>query len=119
MSALRLARRIVATSKTWKQTFTLRSTRCFATDTTSTTQSTDQSSPQFEDPVAVRAAMRKARQEEEARVLSKACGDIEPESDEPEMVDTRNPETGEIGGPRGKEPTRYGDWEAKGRCWDF
>lgn len=26
---------------------------------------------------------------------------------------------GEIGGPRGPEPTRYGDWEAKGRCSDF
>ena len=30
-----------------------------------------------------------------------------------------NPETGEIGGPRGPEPTRYGDWETKGRCTDF
>ena len=26
---------------------------------------------------------------------------------------------GEIGGPKGKEPTRYGDWERKGRCIDF
>ena len=26
---------------------------------------------------------------------------------------------GEIGGPRGPEPTRYGDWESKGRCTDF
>ena len=25
----------------------------------------------------------------------------------------------EIGGPKGLEPTRYGDWEAKGRCYDF
>ena len=25
----------------------------------------------------------------------------------------------EHGGPRGKEPTRYGDWESKGICWDF
>lgn len=30
-----------------------------------------------------------------------------------------NPETGEIGGPRGPEPTRYGDWERKGRVTDF
>jgi len=30
-----------------------------------------------------------------------------------------NPITGEIGGPRGPEPTRYGDWERKGRCTDF
>lgn len=33
--------------------------------------------------------------------------------------DATNPETGEIGGPLGPEPTRYGDWERKGRCSDF
>jgi len=27
--------------------------------------------------------------------------------------------TEEIGGPEGPEPTRYGDWEIKGRCVDF
>ncbi|XP_041360318.1 succinate dehydrogenase assembly factor 4, mitochondrial-like [Gigantopelta aegis] len=31
----------------------------------------------------------------------------------------KNPITGEIGGPRGPEPTRYGDWERKGRVTDF
>ncbi len=25
----------------------------------------------------------------------------------------------EIGGPKGPEPTRFGDWEQKGRCTDF
>ena len=25
----------------------------------------------------------------------------------------------ETGGPKGLEPTRYGDWEQKGRCTDF
>ena len=25
----------------------------------------------------------------------------------------------ETGGPKGLEPTRYGDWERKGRCIDF
>ncbi len=25
----------------------------------------------------------------------------------------------EHGGPRGLEPTRYGDWERNGRCYDF
>lgn len=52
--------------------------------------------------------------------MKAACG--EPalaDDEEPEMVNVLNEETGEIGGPRGKEPTRYGDWEAKGRCWDF
>lgn len=27
--------------------------------------------------------------------------------------------TREIGGPKGPEPTRYGDWEQNGRCTDF
>lgn len=26
---------------------------------------------------------------------------------------------GEVGGPKGPEPTRFGDWERKGRCIDF
>jgi hypothetical protein len=30
----------------------------------------------------------------------------------------RQPE-GEVGGPRGPEPTRFGDWEKGGRCTDF
>ena len=25
----------------------------------------------------------------------------------------------ELGGPKGPEPTRYGDWEKGGRCTDF
>ena len=25
----------------------------------------------------------------------------------------------ELGGPKGLEPTRYGDWERKGICYDF
>ncbi|MGF1640684.1 MAG: succinate dehydrogenase assembly factor 4 [Rhodospirillales bacterium] len=29
------------------------------------------------------------------------------------------PAAAEIGGPQGPEPTRYGDWERKGRCVDF
>ncbi|XP_028845772.1 succinate dehydrogenase assembly factor 4, mitochondrial [Denticeps clupeoides] len=33
--------------------------------------------------------------------------------------DDVNPYTKEKGGPRGPEPTRYGDWERKGRCIDF
>ena len=29
------------------------------------------------------------------------------------------PAVPEIGGPKGPEPTRYGDWEKGGRCTDF
>ena len=28
-------------------------------------------------------------------------------------------EADEAGGPKGREPTRYGDWETKGICRDF
>ena len=38
------------------------------------------------------------------------------EAAKPQPSQTR-PE--EIGGPTGPEPTRYGDWERKGRCIDF
>ncbi|RKZ36261.1 MAG: DUF1674 domain-containing protein [Gammaproteobacteria bacterium] len=29
------------------------------------------------------------------------------------------PSPEEVGGPQGLEPTRYGDWEKRGRCIDF
>jgi hypothetical protein len=29
------------------------------------------------------------------------------------------PPAAEVGGPAGPEPTRYGDWELRGRCIDF
>jgi hypothetical protein len=31
----------------------------------------------------------------------------------------QQPAVPEIGGPKGPEPTRYGDWEKGGRCSDF
>ncbi|MRG70970.1 DUF1674 domain-containing protein [Alphaproteobacteria bacterium HT1-32] len=54
-------------------------------------------------------------------------------SDTPSKEDASVPETGsdsrakttpaverkEVGGPKGPEPTRFGDWEQKGRCTDF
>ncbi len=33
--------------------------------------------------------------------------------------DSNKPVAVEIGGPKGPEPTRYGDWEKAGRCTDF
>ncbi|CAD5209439.1 unnamed protein product [Bursaphelenchus xylophilus] len=45
-------------------------------------------------------------------------GVLEDES-EPQRGQVQNQQTGEIGGPRGPEPTRYGDWERKGRVSDF
>lgn len=37
----------------------------------------------------------------------------------PPFPDGKNPKTGEVGGPAGPEPTRFGDWERKGRVTDF
>jgi hypothetical protein len=34
-------------------------------------------------------------------------------------VEQKKPMPKEIGGAKGPEPTRYGDWEHKGRCTDF
>ncbi|HET9482597.1 MAG TPA: DUF1674 domain-containing protein [Xanthomonadales bacterium] len=33
--------------------------------------------------------------------------------------DPASPPAAEHGGPKGPEPTRYGDWEKNGRCIDF
>nr|CAD1843288.1 unnamed protein product [Ananas comosus var. bracteatus] len=41
------------------------------------------------------------------------------EGEEGEEDDGVNKLTGEVGGPKGPEPTRYGDWERGGRCSDF
>lgn len=37
----------------------------------------------------------------------------------PQPVTVTPPAPREVGGPEGPEPTRYGDWEKKGRCVDF
>lgn len=34
-------------------------------------------------------------------------------------AEARGEAPAEIGGPKGLEPTRYGDWENSGRCIDF
>lgn len=37
----------------------------------------------------------------------------------PATVDDSPEKPVEVGGPKGPEPTRYGDWEKAGRCTDF
>jgi hypothetical protein len=47
---------------------------------------------------------------------------MEKKSIETPRRDEQRPEekkTREIGGPKGPEPTRFGDWERNGRCTDF
>jgi hypothetical protein len=43
--------------------------------------------------------------------------DSQPRETETQDSKLRRPK--EIGGPKGPEPTRYGDWEKNGRCIDF
>jgi hypothetical protein len=45
--------------------------------------------------------------------------DTKPTSQQPETETPAPKLPKEIGGPKGPEPTRYGDWEQKGRCTDF
>jgi hypothetical protein len=52
---------------------------------------------------ALTPAARRALEEAEAR----------------KAADQAAAETGEQGGPRGPEPTRFGDWERKGIAVDF
>jgi len=37
----------------------------------------------------------------------------------PQRHSQAHPPAKEINGPKGLEPTRYGDWERNGRCSDF
>ena len=50
-----------------------------------------------------------------------AFSPVAPENPAPEHKEQKPATTlpREIGGPRGPEPTRYGDWEINGRCTDF
>lgn len=55
-------------------------------------------------------------------IESKSSNDLEqPHKSVQDKVDADSKQRlkKEINGPRGLEPTRYGDWESKGRCYDF
>ncbi len=41
------------------------------------------------------------------------------EADQRRLEAAKKPTVKEVGGPKGEEPTRYGDWERKGRAVDF
>jgi len=51
-----------------------------------------------------------------------AVESVAAETDLKEAADSRGEDAArprEIGGPKGPEPTRFGDWERGGRCIDF
>jgi len=51
--------------------------------------------------------------------LKKSSDNASPESVLTQAGTPAPPAPKEFGGPKGPEPTRYGDWEQKGRCTDF
>merc|ERR1719419_54768 len=59
------------------------------------------------------------RAKEEAEKAKDESGDEAAESETYVMGELVNEETGERGGPKGQEPTEYGDWQRKGRVTDF
>lgn len=57
-----------------------------------------------------------------AAFMVSVTGPLQPTSmkkNGPASEDGPNPDLEETGGPKGPEPTRYGDWERKGRAIDF
>jgi hypothetical protein len=58
------------------------------------------------------------RTPEPAPALSANDPDASPRPRDDRAVSEEIP-SGELGGPTGPEPTRFGDWEKKGRCIDF
>jgi hypothetical protein len=56
--------------------------------------------------------------EPEPRAAPPPAAGAGPREDRPASAGPPQP-PGEINGPRGPEPTRYGDWEKGGRCTDF
>jgi hypothetical protein len=55
---------------------------------------------------------------DDKRSTPDASGQPKPE-EKAARKDSAEIQAGETGGPKGPEPTRYGDWEKKGRCIDF
>ena len=66
---------------------------------------------------AAEAARRRALPAPARRALEEA--DARRAAHEAERAALEAAREGETGGPRGAEPTRYGDWERKGIAYDF
>jgi len=55
----------------------------------------------------------------ESIVSDKTPPNVEPTKSTEQPMKQPPAQPREIGGPKGPEPTRYNDWEKKGRCVDF
>lgn len=58
--------------------------------------------------------MSELEQQRPSKAITTQC---EPDKQAP--AEARGGRRKEIGGPKGPEPTRYGDWERNGKCVDF
>jgi len=86
------------------------------------TSNTEDASPAGSDPASEpgegdEARRRRALTPEARRALEEA--DARRAALEAERAALEAARNGETGGPRGEEPTRYGDWERKGIAYDF
>ena len=72
-------------------------------------------------PYIFRLALAVSRPQSHIKHMEKKTSDTElkPSDQDPKDTDLVNDEPKEIGGPKGPEPTRFGDWEKGGRCTDF
>lgn len=81
-------------------------------------ENTEPSSPQLEQINASKPSAKPSR-ELKGELQGKAADSVNEGADNNALDDAKSQQAVEIGGPKGLEPTRYGDWEAKGRCYDF
>ncbi|MFO1129672.1 MAG: DUF1674 domain-containing protein [Rhodospirillales bacterium] len=74
-------------------------------------------------PTAAETGIRQGEPESPVAPGQTAGRQVGPVGPTPKEDDAEENDAGrqaaEIGGPAGPEPTRYGDWERKGRCIDF
>ncbi|MCO5580343.1 hypothetical protein L7F22_034209 [Adiantum nelumboides] len=81
-----------------------------ATHTTATESHLCNKSSRDDDPLSAKETLSDSQNQGQAKAS---------EEEEGEQQEYKNTLTGEIGGPKGPEPTRFGDWEKGGRCFDF
>lgn len=108
---------LVAQPVRWASSSALSSSAAGPARTSSGTSAPTQQGPIGIEPV------RGALKTPVAKKADDKCGDPLQDDDEEDMVPMIDPKTSEWGGPtKGgvmPEPTRFGDWERKGRCTDF
>ena len=61
----------------------------------------------------------KVTEEREAEMIANFNAKVNSEKHHEQVSKSEVELADESGGPSGLEPTRYGDWERKGRCYDF